>query len=195
MGWYEIAKVVHFLGLIALFGFFVICARAGAKLRQAASVGEARTWIGMLEATRGMVPGAAVMFLASGFTMAGLRWRGPFPFVTVGLLSILIIWMLWGLVGARHLKAMRAAATAGADADPIGGALAAVVLDPARWGTLGALNGAALGVLFVMTTKPGWPASVTVVLVLATIVGAVYASGVRRQRAHRVARARGATTR
>jgi len=24
MGWYELAKVLHFLGLIALFGFFVV---------------------------------------------------------------------------------------------------------------------------------------------------------------------------
>jgi hypothetical protein len=73
MGWYEIAKVVHFMGFIALFGFFVVYARAGMRLRAATTLSEARTWLGMLEDARRMLPGAAVMFIVSGLTMAALR--------------------------------------------------------------------------------------------------------------------------
>lgn len=180
MGWYEIAKVVHFMGLIALFGFFVIYVRAGRRLRAATTLSEARIWLGLLEETRGMLPGAAVMFIVSGLTMAALRWRGAYPFITVGLVTLLTIWTVWALVGARHLRSMRAAA---GDADgPISPALARLILDPVRWGTTAALNGAALGVLFVMTTKLGWAAALAVVLLVAALVGGIFTTIVRRQR-------------
>jgi len=180
MGWYELAKVVHFMGLIALFGFFVIQARAGERLRAARTLGEARTWLGMLDGARGMLPGGAVMFIVSGAAMAALRWRGPYPFMAVGFVTLVLIWVVWATVGARHLRAMRAAV---GDAEgPVTSAIASTILDPARWGTTGALNGAALGVLFVMTTKVGWGAAIAIVLLLAALVGAIFTTQVRRKR-------------
>jgi hypothetical protein len=180
MGWYEIAKVVHFLAVIALFGFFIVWARAGARLRAATTVEEVRTWLGLLDATRGMVPGAGVLFLVTGIAMAAMRWRGRYPFVTVGLIALILIWLLWALVGARHLRAMRSAAEGGEGR--IAPDLARLILDPLPWATVGALIGAALGVLFVMTTKLGWGAAVSAVLLTAAIVGVSYALMVRRQR-------------
>jgi len=183
MGWYEIAKLVHFMALIALFGFFVIYARAGGALRGAKTLSEARTWLGMLEATRGMLPGGAVMFLLSGITMAALRWRGPYPFITVGMVTLLVIWITWAFVGSRHLRAIRAAV---GDSDgAISPTLARVILDPARWGAIGALNGAALGVLVVMTLKLDWLWSVVAVVLLATLVGTIFTANTRRQRDRR----------
>jgi hypothetical protein len=181
MGWYEIAKLVHFMALIALFGFFVIHARAGSALRGATTLSETRTWLGMLDATRGMLPGGAVMFLLSGIAMAALRWRGPYPFITVGMVTLLAIWITWAFVGPRHLRAIRA--VVGEGEGPVSSTLARVILDPARWGTIGALNGAALGVLVVMTLKLDWLWSVVAVVVLATLVGSIFTANVRRQRA------------
>jgi hypothetical protein len=180
MGWYELAKVVHFMGLIALFGFFVIYARAGERLRAAGTLAEARAWLGMLEATRGMLPGGAGMFIVSGATMAALRWRGAYPFMVVGFVTLLAIWVLWAMVGPRHLRAMRA--VVGDAEGPVSPAVARAILEPAPWGTTGALNGAALGVLFVMTTKVGWVAAIAIVVLLATLVGGVFTTLVRRRR-------------
>lgn len=180
MAWYEIAKLVHFMALIALFGFFVIHARAGAALRGARTLSEARTWLGMLEATRGMLPGGAVMFLLSGVAMAAMRWRGPYPFITVGMVTLLVIWITWALVGSRHLRVIRAAL--GESEGPVPSTLARMILDPARWGTIGALNGAALGVLVVMTLKLDWLWSVVAVLFLAALVGSILTNNVRSQR-------------
>jgi hypothetical protein len=180
MGWYELAKVLHFLGLIALFGFFVLWPRAGAKLRASASLPEARSWLGLLEVARPMLPSGIVMLAVSGAAMAALRWRGPYPFATIGLVAAALIWLTWALVGARHLRAMRAALAEGDG--PLPAPAADVIRDPAPWGVTAALNGAALGVLFVMTTKLGWIASAAVVLALAALVGAAFTAGVRRQR-------------
>lgn len=180
MGWYELAKVLHFLGLIALFGFFVLWSRAGGRLRAAGTATEARSWLALLDMSRPMLPSAAVMLAVSGLAMAALRWRGSYPFLAVGLVAVLAIWLVWALVGARHLRAMRSAV---GDGDgPLPATAARLILDPARWGALGVLNGAALGVLFVMTTKLGWIAAVAVVVGLAALVGLAFASGVRRQR-------------
>jgi hypothetical protein len=181
MGWYEIAKVVHFMGLIALFGFFVVYARAGERLRAAPTLGEARAWLAMLEGTRGMLPGAAGMFIVSGAAMAWLRWRGAYPFMVVGLATLVVIVAAWMLVGARHLRVLRDAI--GEREGPVPATLARAILDPAPWGTIGALNGASLGVLFVMTTKLGWVAAIAVVVLLAALVGGIFTTLVRRRRA------------
>ena len=180
MGWYELAKVVHFMGLIALFGFFVVYARAGERLRAASSLAEARLWLEMLQATRGMLPGGAGMFIVSGSVMAALRWRGPYPFMVVGFVALLVIVAVWAIVGARHLRAMHAAV---GDAEgPVSLAIARTILDPAPWGTVGALNGASLGVLFVMTTKVGWVAAIATVILASTLVGGIFTLLVRRRR-------------
>ena len=181
MDWYQIAKVVHFMGLIALFGFFVIYARAGTKLRASTTLGDARAYLGMLEMTKGMLPGAAGMFLVSGIAMVGMRWRAPYPFVTVGFIVLVTLWIVGSLVGSRHLRAMRA--VIGSADGPMPADAKRVILDPAAWGTIAALNGAALGVLFVMTTKVGWVAAIAIVLGIAALVGGIFTSNVRRLRA------------
>ena len=125
------------------------------------------------------------MFLVSGVAMTAMRWRGPYPFVTIGLVVLLTLWIVGTLVGSRHLRSMR-----GAVGDAEGTAPAnvrRVILDPAAWGTIATLNGATLGVLFVMTTKVGWAAAIAIVVGLAALVGAVFTSSVRRQRAGIVA--------
>jgi hypothetical protein len=180
MGWYELAKVLHFLGLIALFGFFVIWSRAGGKLRAALTSSEARIWLGLLDMSRPMLPSAAVMLGVSGIAMAALRWRSAYPFIVVGLVAVIVIAVVWALVGARHLRAMRAAVGESDGALPA--AAAHQILDPLPWGVLGLLNGTALGVLFVMTTKLGWVAAVAVVAALGALVGGAFTAAVRRQR-------------
>jgi hypothetical protein len=100
--------------------------------------------------------------------------------MAVGFVTLVLIWVVWATVGARHLRAMRAAV---GDADgPVSSAIASTILDPARWGTIGALNGAALGVLFVMTTKVGWGAAIAIVLLVAALVGGIFTTQVRRKR-------------
>lgn len=169
MGWYELALVVHFLGLIAIAGFFVIYSRAGPALRKATDMAEVRVWLGMLEAAKPMMPGAGVLLILSGFVMASMRWRGPYPFVTVGLVALIIIWIAAAVVGGRHRRAMQAAAGTATGAVPA--ELSRVILNPKPWATMFSLNLAALGVLFVMTTKINWIPAISVLVGLAIVGG------------------------
>lgn len=98
MNAYDIALFFHVIGLIALFGGFVIYVRAGTRLREATDMEQVRSWLGLLESSSPM--------FASG---------------TV------------------------------------------------PWTVITGLNGLALGVVFVMTTKPGWAGSIGVAAVAAAI--------------------------
>jgi hypothetical protein len=169
MQWYELTKVVHFLGLIALFGAFAISARAGGHLRSATTLTGVRGALVWLDATRAMVNGGLVMMLLSGIIMVGLRWRGAVPFTTVGMITLLLIGAVSAIVN-RHLRDVNGALATG-DGAPSSD-LRAIIMRPLPWTLSLARNTAALGVLLIMTLKTGWTVSIAIVLLLA-IIGAV----------------------
>ena len=162
MRWYELVKVVHFLGLIALFGSFVIYPRAGSRLRGAKTMDDVRNWLGMLELTRGMFHGGTAMLLLSGLGMAAMR-SVPFPVVTGGMVvTLLVMWIVFAMIPSRHLSAIRAAT--GDATGPVPAELTRTICNPRPWVTMFALNIVALGVLFEMTLKLGWVGAVALVL-------------------------------
>jgi hypothetical protein len=179
MRWYELAKIVHFVGLVSLFGFFMINMRFGMQLRAASYTNDVRTWLGVLERARGMLHGGSGLLLISGIAMIALRWRGRFPFATIGMLTLLLMWLL-SAVGGRHLRAIRAAVPSGNG--PVSESLRAIILAPRPWAITAAMNGAAGGTLIVMTWKPGWVAAAATVL-LTSAAGAIMGNAsIRRQR-------------
>ncbi len=84
-----------------------------------------------------------------------------------------------GLVG-RGLRAIgRAAADAGTG--PISAEIDRLIRAPRTWISLSALNGAALGVLWIMPNKPGWASSIAIVAAAAAAGGAFGAYAARRR--------------
>jgi hypothetical protein len=177
---YELVKVVHYLGLIALFGCFVIYPRAGSRLRAATTMSEVRSWLGMLELTRGMFHGGAGMMLLSGVAMAAMRWRAPVPFVAVGMVTLLVMWIVFAVIPNRHLRAIRAAVDD--RTGPVPGEVSRTILDGRPWVTIFALNIVALGVLFEMTLKLGWVGAVALVVGAAVLGAVIGVTVMRRER-------------
>ena len=177
MPWYQLLKAVHFMGLIALAGAFVIYPRAGAQLRSATTLQGARSWLGLLEATRGMFHGGAAMMLATGAAMTGMQWRAPHAFITVGMIALLLMWIGFSVTGSRHLRAIRAAI--GSGDGPLSPSLAQLIRSPGPWRAMFAVNLSALGVLFEMTLKLGWGGAIALVLAFATL-GLVVGTAVMR---------------
>jgi hypothetical protein len=170
MRWYDLALFVHLLGLMALFGGFVLFRIAGARLRGATSTEEARTWLGLLDVASPMFPSGLIMLLATGLYMALTRWR-PMPAWTSDSLGALVVMMLLGaLVVDPRRKAIRKALDE--SPGPITGAHARVIRNATLWTTTGLLNGMALGVVFVMATKPA-PLVVHVVIAGTAVLGAL----------------------
>jgi hypothetical protein len=180
MRWYEFAKILHFIGLVALFGFFMINQRAGMQLRAATQLADVRTWLGMLQTSRGLLHGGSGLLLISGIVMIAFRWRGPFPFASIGMFTLLLIWIL-SAVGGRHLRSIRTAIPSANGS--ISAGLREIILAPWPWAITAAMNGAAAGVLFVMTWKPGWIGAAATVLLASAVGASIGIASIRRQRA------------
>src|SRR3954471_13631651 len=113
MPWYQLVKIVHFMGLVSLVGAFMIYPRVGEKLRAATTLHDARDWLGFVNITLGMFHGGAGLILISGLIMTGMRWRAPYAFTTIGLVVLPVLWILFATVCVPHLRAMRAAIGSG----------------------------------------------------------------------------------
>ena len=180
MPWYQLVKGIHFMGLVPLAGVFVMYLRVGPRLRGATTLHDVRSWLGLLELARPMFHAGSAMMLLSGVVMAGIQWRGPHPFIALGLITILAMWITFAFTASRHLRAIRARVGTGEGA--IAPALTEVIRTPFPWIVMFAINFAAVALIFLMTLKLGWAGSIALVLVLVALGVVAGLSATRRER-------------
>lgn len=180
MLWYDIANAIHYLGLVALFGSFVIHPRAGARLRAATDAVECRRWLEWLELIRGMFHGGMAMLLVTGLAMTAMRWREPPAFVAVGMVALIGSWILFGAIVARHTRTIRTLLVD--DVQELSPEQAQAIRRPLPWMVMFAINLATIGVLFVMTLKPGWPGAIALVAGAAALGAVMSSLALRRER-------------
>jgi hypothetical protein len=186
MSGYRIALFVHLLGVVTLFGGIVLLQRGVARLRAATTVAEVRLWTGFLRPAGPMLPAALAILLASGLYMTARAWTVRTPFIAVAIITILGMAAVGAGIIGRRLRAIgRDAAAAGGGQIPPD--LERLIQTPGAWIALSALNGAALGVLWLMTNKPGWAASVSVIAV-SVVIGGIFGAIVSRSRPRTMAR-------
>jgi hypothetical protein len=167
---YAVAMTVHVLGIVALFGAFVLLHRVGPPLRRAARYEEARPWAAVLHDMRLAMPsGAAMLLLSGGYLAARLGPRPP-VWVLVAMGRVLFIGAVSLAVVTRYVNAVHRAVAAGEG--PLGAEAARAIARPGVVPWLAAANGAALGTIWLMTARPGLVESLLVVGV-ATVAGAL----------------------
>jgi hypothetical protein len=161
------------VGLIAMFGGFAVYQRGGVRLRAARDAEQVRSWLGLLESTNPMFASGSVMLLISGIYMMASRWRAPLPWIVVAIIGLLTISIVGATVSGRHLRQIRALLGEGRGA--VSRELTERIADPFAWTAVAAVNGLAIGIVFIMSTKPGWVAAIgiaTVTAALGALVGA-----------------------
>lgn len=180
---YSIGLFVHVAGALALFMGIAVSRLAFGRVRRARSVGELRLWLGVARRTRVVFPASIVVLLASGLFLTAQSWSFTTPWVATSLVSVVALGVAGAAVNGRHGRAMGRALGDRGD-----GPLPADVTAQQRRGgpfVFGfALNGVALGVVFLMTTKPDWVGSVLGVLAGAVAGAAVGGLAVRRPADH-----------
>jgi hypothetical protein len=175
---YDVVLFVHLLGVVTLFAAFGIFQLGGARLRRAATMDHLRLWLGLLRPTGAIFPIALLVILVAGLYMADDAWSYSTPWVVVAFVAVVLMLAVGGVVITRGLNRLGAAA-AGAGDGPPPAPLRRLAADPATWVSSFALNGMAVGVLWLMATKPGWGGSVGVVTAL-TVAGALLGTAVVR---------------
>jgi len=179
MSSHGVAMFVHLLGVITLFGGIGLQQRGGARLRAATTVQEVRLWLGLLRPTGRALPSAVVILLASGLYLTAQDWRLATPWIATATVTVVAMMAVGAGVLGRRFRAIGTASAAAADG-PVPPEVAGALRAPGVWVALSGMNGAALGVLWLMTNKPGWAASVGVVIGATAIGAAVGAALARR---------------
>lgn len=168
MNWYTLALFAHIVGVLLLFLGMGLQWLITLRLRAARTAAQAREWSSLVSGVGRLAPLSGVLILAAGLYMAVTAWSLMAPWVLVSLGAMLLMLALGMGVVARRLKAIqRSVAT-----DDTSGALSrdaqARITDPFLWVALHLSGGVALGIVFLMTTKPTlWESLLTLVVALA----------------------------
>ncbi|HEY8492130.1 MAG TPA: DUF2269 family protein [Dehalococcoidia bacterium] len=164
---YEIVLFLHVMGAIGLFMGVAIVLTAMARMRRSESVAQVREWSGLADLSDKLLPVASLVLLLSGIYMATdfEFWGDGWVDVSMALLLVMIV--LGPAVNARRLGTISREAKDAPDG-PVQGALRARILDPVLWTTVQTMSVVAVGIVFLMTVKPGIAGSlVTLVVALA----------------------------
>jgi uncharacterized membrane protein len=167
---YEFALFLHVCGALVLFAAIGLEMVGGSQLFGAREVAAIRLWSGALAVNGRLFPIAVVGLLASGLFMTFDAWEITTPWVLTSLIAFVVMSGLGSTVQGRRMPAIHAAAAALPDG-PMPEQLRAQVVDPVMWTAIGGSAGSGLGIVFLMTTKPGWVGSI-LVIVVAALVGA-----------------------
>ena len=171
MDLYGLALFIHILGVITLFGAFVLIQRVGIQLRAAETVEQVQMWMRILLPVRRMFASAAIFLLVTGLYMTSRAWTWETPWVVVGIAAVVVPVGLGNTLAGpalRRIGMTAGQATPGSVTDELRG----LIRNPTLWTVMSANNGAALGAIWIMTNKPSLLASIAIVAGLG-IVGAV----------------------
>jgi hypothetical protein len=157
---YAFALFVHIVGSLLLCTAFTAEGIGLLQLRRAGSIADIRRWEGVLGLGRVFGPASVVTILASGLYMMISSW-GWVPWLAVGLFAWVLIAVLGAVNGIRLSLSLRRII---AGAAPLAGlqGRAFVVSWMARISI-------AIGIVYLMTNKPGLVAALLSVLVAAAI--------------------------
>jgi hypothetical protein len=167
---YSIALFLHIVGALLLFVILTVEGIALRQLRRAATVEAAHVAAALLRLNRIVGPLSALGVLIPGLYMTATNW-GWVAWIVVGLVSWLAIAVLGAVNGVRILALDRS------------GALLTGIRNPTFLISWLTRVGTALGVVLLMTVKPGAAGAVLAIL-LAAAAGAALATvlGVARRR-------------
>ena len=154
MNLYSIALFLHVVGALLLFVTLTVEGAALRQLSQAATAESARGAAGMLRLNRIVGPFSALGVLIPGLYMTATSW-GWVAWIVVALVSWVVIAVLGAVNGIRILALERSTGLLVGIRNPV---------FLISWLTR---VGIALGVIFLMTVKPGAVVAVAAILVAA----------------------------
>lgn len=166
MSLYSLALFVHVIGALLLFVTLTVEGVALRLVRRAVTAAEARGAAAMLRVNRVVGPLSALGVLGPGLYMTATSW-GAVAWIVVALVSWAVIAVLGAFNGIRIVALDRSLAKDGA---PSAMAQLRNPMFLVSWLTR---VGIALGVIFLMTVKPGALVSVLAVVVAAAAGGAL----------------------
>ena len=179
---YSISVFLHIVGALGLFAAFGLEWAGLLGIRRAATGGQAREGFRLLGATRVVGAPSALIILITGLYLALSAPWGRQAWIGLGLVGLVLIAVLGATLTGRRVRSI--ARTLPAEGAAIAPAFGVRLRDPVL--ILSALlrTALALGIVFIMATKPSDAEALTalgVALVLGAAAAAVVGGGSRRE--------------
>jgi hypothetical protein len=178
MNAYSIVLFLHLCALLGAIGTASLLHFAEMRLRAADTVATVRPWARLIENGAKVFPFALLVLLGSGAYLVHRRWSWSAGWIEAALVGVVALFVVGAVVIGGRSRALRRElqdATDGAVPSRLAHLARGHVAGIASWTN----TGLALGLVFVMTTKPGLTGS-TAALVVAAGLGS--ALGLRLQR-------------
>jgi hypothetical protein len=177
---YSIALFFHISGTLGVFAALALDWVGLSNLRRARTAEQVREWAGVYRITPALGAASVVALLVFGLYMTAVTW-GPTGWIGVGFLSLLLI---AGLGAASGVRLGRVLAVAARGQGSLAEGVRAQLRAPLFVASVRARTAVALGVVFLMTTKPDAAVSLLVVAV-AVALGIASAVPALRERSMR----------
>lgn len=167
MNTYALALFVHIVGALGLFVALGVEWLGVRRMRQAARVEQARAWLDAISGVHRLGMLSMLAILLAGFSMMAMaHLRGAWMLVAFG--AVILLAILAVTLSGRHMAAIRRAAQA--ESGPISIALGELVQHPLLWLAIQLRVALALGIIFLMTVKPGLAGSL-ITMATAAVIG------------------------
>jgi hypothetical protein len=166
---YSIALFLHIVGTLGLFIALGLEWTSLLYLRRASMIEPAREWLNAFSSLRRVTLTSLGIILLSGFYMMHTTWGGV-AWISIALAAMILI----GALGAFNLRRMAAIErAAAAESGALSSAFRQRLYNPLLWTTIQIRVAIVLGIVFLMTVKPGlegalWTIGVAVILGLAS---------------------------
>ena len=165
---YNLVLFVHILGALGLFAAIALSHLALVQLRRAQSVRELREWTGIVREETRLFPVSNAALLLAGLYLTITQWGWGKGWIEISLALFLAMGVLGPAVSGRRLGALGQAAGTAQDG-AVSAALSAQINDPVLRTTANVTMWAGLGIVFLMTVKPGWGGSLAAIAVALAI--------------------------
>lgn len=173
-----------FLHIVAVLGLFIATGVEWTTLfgvRSAKNVAQVRQFMNVVAAFELVFPVAALLIMVAGLYMTFTVWGWSHGWISVSLLALILMGILGPTINARRMKAIYASARATPDG-PVPASLKKLINNRVLWTSVMAMSFVDLGIIYLMTIKPGWIETI-VVMIVAAAAGAILAQLVLRNAA------------
>lgn len=169
---------LHVLAAIGIVGGGIVQVLGGFRVRAATTTRDIAMWATFTRSAGLLITAAAAVSLLTGGHLAGAVWgkeAGGFsnPFITLGLVGLLLLAPVGPMIGGARLRRLVVAAERADGHAPA--SLRAEASAPLLWGPVHSLVGVGVGLVALMVYKPTW---LNGVLVLALTFAGGWLAGV-----------------
>jgi hypothetical protein len=178
MDTYHVVLYIHFLSLLIGFSAGMIETVCLFRLRAADTLEAAAPWGQLAGEIEKAFPVAILGLFGSGAYMTSDVWTWGTPWIVLPIIGLAVLSIQGPLVAGRRGHAVKAALIANGPG-PLGPEARRMTRDQALWTAAMTNEALVLGIIWVMTEKPGWGGAVAA-LAVAYAVGVAVAARLTR---------------